>query len=79
VVTGISFCRGHRDQFLAGEQAGRQLGLELGKAGALGFGEFAHPFIGEPQIVAQALRHLFRRRRDLVARDHDVTGPAVKA
>lgn len=71
--------RVYRDHLLTGEQAGRQLGLEFGQAGALRLGELAYAFMGELQIVAQPLRHLLGRRRDLVARNHDVAGPAVQA
>ena len=52
VATG----RGHRDQALAGEDAGGQLGFEFAQAVALGLGEVADAVVGVPDIVLQAIR-----------------------
>jgi hypothetical protein len=66
------------EQALAGEEAGRQLDLELPDRLALALGEVAHAGVGEVDVLLQARRHLGRCRFDGRAADQDVAFPLVE-
>ena len=67
-----------RDEPLAGDHAGVQLGLELVHARKLRFGEGAHLLVGERDVVLHALRQGLGRPRDVFGAHHDLARPAIE-
>jgi hypothetical protein len=70
--------RVHGDEALPGDEARRELGLELHHARELSLGETPDAIVGEADVALYLLRHGFRRGRDLGLRYDDITLPTIQ-
>jgi hypothetical protein len=68
----------HRHQPLSRDDAGRELDLEVAHAGALGFGEAAHPIHRVVDVPPQAIGHFARAAIRFLGGDKDLAMPVVE-